>query len=159
MPRSLEEVWIGDSHFLCGWVSSPVAVTSSTGCAGNNAVGRGAGIRFDSLEHEVLEDADLLEHQLLPLPSRARGSERVDLLVSPGCAGDSERRWICCSLTFTGWRLRTVVSVAVQLTTRSSCQPYWESASQEPHSSGLRLTSQIGPSRYLGEVRYPSRNI
>ncbi len=40
-----------------------MAVTSSTGCAGNNAVGKGAGIRFDSLEHEALEDADLLEHQ------------------------------------------------------------------------------------------------
>ncbi len=42
------------------------------------------------------------------------------------------------------------------LTTRSSCQPYWQRASQEPHSSGLSLTSQIGPSKYLGEVRYPS---
>ncbi len=31
-------------------------------------------------------------------------------------------------------------------------------ASQEPHSSGLTLTSQIGPSKYLGEVRCPSRN-
>ncbi len=31
--------------------------------------------------------------------------------------------------------------------------------SGEPHSSGLTLTSQIGPSKYLGEVRYPSRNI
>ncbi len=40
-----------------------MAVTSSTGCAGKNAVGRGAGIRFDILEHEALEDADLLEHQ------------------------------------------------------------------------------------------------
>ncbi len=47
----------------------------------------------------------------------------------------------------------------IRSTTRSSCQPYWERASQEPHSSGLSLTSQIGPSRYLGEVRYPSRNI
>ncbi len=47
----------------------------------------------------------------------------------------------------------------IQSTTRSSCQPYWERASQEPHSSGLSLTSQIGPSRYLGEVRYPNRNI
>ncbi len=45
------------------------------------------------------------------------------------------------------------------LTTRSSCQPYWQRASQEPHSSGLSLTSQIGPSRYLGVVRCPSRNI
>ncbi len=60
MPRSLEEVWIGDSYVLCGWVSSPVVVTSSTGCAGNNVMGEGAGIRFDSLEHEALEDADLL---------------------------------------------------------------------------------------------------
>ncbi|KAF4104961.1 hypothetical protein G5714_014292 [Onychostoma macrolepis] len=63
MPRSLEEVWISDSYVLCGRVSSPVAVTSSTGCAGNNAVGKGAGIHFDSLEHEALEDADLLERQ------------------------------------------------------------------------------------------------
>ncbi len=62
MPRSLEEVWIGVSYILCGWVSSPAAETSSTGCAGNDAVGKGAGICFDSLEHEVLEDADLLEH-------------------------------------------------------------------------------------------------
>ncbi len=38
-----------------------MAVTSSTGCAGNNAVGKGEGIRFDSLEHKALEDADLLE--------------------------------------------------------------------------------------------------
>ncbi len=44
-------------------------------------------------------------------------------------------------------------------TTRSSCQPYWQRASQEPHSSGLSLTSQIGPSRYLRGVRCPSRNI
>ncbi|KAF4101602.1 hypothetical protein G5714_018034 [Onychostoma macrolepis] len=61
--RSLEEVWISDSYVLCGRVSSPVAVTSSTGCAGDNAVGKGAEIRFDSLEHEALEDAYLLEHQ------------------------------------------------------------------------------------------------
>ncbi len=40
-----------------------MAVTSSTGCAGNNAVGKGAGIQFNSLEHEALEDADLLKHQ------------------------------------------------------------------------------------------------
>ncbi len=40
-----------------------MAVTSSTGCAGDNAMGKGGGIRFDSLEHEALEDADLLEHQ------------------------------------------------------------------------------------------------
>ncbi len=32
-------------------------------------------------------------------------------------------------------------------------------SSQEPHSSGLILTSQIAPSRCLGEVRYPSCNI
>ncbi len=63
MPRSLGEVWIGDSYVVCGWVSSPLAVTSSTGCAGNNAVGKGARICFDSLEHKALEDADLLEHQ------------------------------------------------------------------------------------------------
>ncbi len=63
MPRSLEEVWISDIYVLCGRVSSPVVVTSSTGCPGSNAVGKGAGIRFDSLEHEALEDADLLEHQ------------------------------------------------------------------------------------------------
>ncbi len=63
MPRSLEEVWISDIYVLYGQVSSPVAVTSSTGCAGNNAVGRGAGIRFNSLEHEEQKDADLLEHQ------------------------------------------------------------------------------------------------
>ncbi|KAL0151524.1 hypothetical protein M9458_053176, partial [Cirrhinus mrigala] len=37
------------------------------------------------------------------------------------------------------------------LTTRSSCQPHWQRASQEPHSSGLSLTSQKDPSRYLGE--------
>ncbi len=42
---------------------------------------------------------------------------------------------------------------------RSYCQPYWERASQELHSSGLSLTSPIGPSKYLGDVRYPSRNI
>ncbi len=36
---------------------------------------------------------------LLPLPSRARGSEHVDLLVSPGRARDSERRLICGSLS------------------------------------------------------------
>ncbi len=41
MPRSLEEVWISDSYGLCGWVSSPVAVTSSTGCAGTMQWGRG----------------------------------------------------------------------------------------------------------------------
>ncbi len=63
MPRSLEEVWTSDIYVLCGRVSSPVAVTSSTSCAGDNAVGTGAGIRFDSLEHEALEDADQLEHQ------------------------------------------------------------------------------------------------
>ncbi len=40
-----------------------MAVTSSTGCAGDNAVRKGAGIHFNSLEHEVLDDADLLEHQ------------------------------------------------------------------------------------------------
>ncbi len=45
---------------------------------------------------------------LLPLPSWARGSERLDLWVSPGHARDSERRLICCSLTFTGQRLETV---------------------------------------------------
>ncbi len=39
---------------------------------------------------------------------------------------------------------------------RSSCQPYWERASQEPHTSGLSLTSQIGPLTYLGEVRSTS---
>ncbi len=33
----------------------------------------------------------------------------------------------------------------IRSTTRSSCQPYWERASQEPHSSGLSLTSQKGP--------------
>ncbi len=49
----------------------------------------------------------------MPLPSQARGSEHVDLLVSPGCARDSERRLICCSLTFTGRRLRTGLSVSV----------------------------------------------
>ncbi len=47
----------------------------------------------------------------------------------------------------------------IRSTTRSSCQPYSERASQEPHSSGLSLTSQIGPSRYLGEVRYPSADV
>ncbi len=40
-----------------------MGVTSSTGCAGKNAEGKGAGICFDSLEHEALEDANLLEHQ------------------------------------------------------------------------------------------------
>ncbi len=54
MPRSLEEVWTSAIYILCDWVSSPVAVTSSTGCAGNNAVGKGAGICFNSLEHEAL---------------------------------------------------------------------------------------------------------
>lgn len=44
-------------------MSSPVAVTSSTGCAGDNAVGKRAGISFDSLEREMLEDAGLLENQ------------------------------------------------------------------------------------------------
>lgn len=38
-------------------------MTSSTGCAGNNAVGKRAGISFDSLEREMLEDAGLLENQ------------------------------------------------------------------------------------------------
>ncbi len=46
-------------------MSSPVVVTSSTGCAGNNAVGKGAGICFNSREHEALYDADLLEHQMV----------------------------------------------------------------------------------------------
>ncbi len=38
-------------------------------------------------------------------------------------------------------------------------QHFWlqKRTSQEPHSSGLSLTSQIGPSKYLGEVR--SHNI
>ncbi len=45
------------------------------------------------------------------------------------------------------------------LTTRSSCQPCWPRAPQELHSSCLTLTSQIGPSKYLGEVRYPNHNI
>ncbi len=40
-----------------------MAVTSSTVYAGNNAVGEGAGICFDSLKQEALKDADLLEHQ------------------------------------------------------------------------------------------------
>ncbi len=44
------------------------------------------------------------------------------------------------------------------LTTRFSCQPYWQRASQEPYSSGLSLTSQKGPSGYLEEVRCPSHN-
>ncbi|KAI2662353.1 Ankyrin repeat domain-containing protein 34B [Labeo rohita] len=35
-------------------VSSPVVATSSTGCAGGSTVGKGAGIRFDSLEDEAL---------------------------------------------------------------------------------------------------------
>ena len=63
MPRTLEEVWISDIYVICGRVSSPVVVTSSTGCGGSNAVWKGAGICFDSLEHEELEDAYLLEHQ------------------------------------------------------------------------------------------------
>ncbi len=45
------------------------------------------------------------------------------------------------------------------LTTIFSCQPYWQKASQEPYSSGLSLTSQIGPSRYFGGVRCPNHNI
>ncbi|KAI2664026.1 NLR family CARD domain-containing protein 3 [Labeo rohita] len=45
------------------------------------------------------------------------------------------------------------------LTTRSFCQPYWQTTSQELHSSGLSLTSQTGPSRYLGEVKCPSHNV
>ncbi len=49
--RSLEEVCKGDSSVLCGWEQS------GRGCAGNTAVGR-----RDSLEHEALEDADLLKH-------------------------------------------------------------------------------------------------
>ncbi len=32
-------------------------------------------------------------------------------------------------------------------------------ASQDRNSSGLTLTFQIGPSKYLGEVKYSSRNI
>ncbi len=42
----------------------------------------------------------------------------------------------------------------IRSTTRSSCQPYWERASQEPHSSGMTLTSQIGPFQvsWRGEV-------
>ncbi len=35
-------------------------------------------------------------------------------------------------------------AVLTRLITRSSSQPYWQRASQEPHSSGLSLTSQIG---------------
>ncbi len=46
-------------------------------------------------------------------PSQAGDSELVYLLMSPGCAKDSERRLICCSLTFTGRRLRTGLSVSV----------------------------------------------
>ncbi len=36
---------------------------SVVGCAGNNAGGEGAEIRFDSLQQEALPDAELLEHQ------------------------------------------------------------------------------------------------
>ncbi len=50
----MEEIWISDIYVLLGQVSSPVAITSSTGCAGRNAVGKGARIRFNSLECEVL---------------------------------------------------------------------------------------------------------
>ncbi|KAF4118491.1 hypothetical protein G5714_000542 [Onychostoma macrolepis] len=107
MPRSLEEVWISDSYVLCGRVSSPVVVTSSTGCVGNNAVRKGAGIRFDSLEHEALEDADLLEHQrVLESGTRRCGpgvgaketQNLVDLLVSHPCRPDTQIWLICCYL-------------------------------------------------------------
>ncbi len=45
-----------------------------------------------------------------------------------------------------------------QLTTRSSCPPSERWASQEPHSCGSSLTSQIGPSGCLGGVRFLSHN-
>ncbi|KAF4114049.1 hypothetical protein G5714_004272 [Onychostoma macrolepis] len=98
MPRSLEEVWISHSYVLA------VAVTSSTGCAGNNAVGKGAEIRFDSLEHEALEDADLLEHQrVLESGTRRCGpgvetQNLVDLLVSHPCRPETQIWLICCCL-------------------------------------------------------------
>ncbi len=57
-----------------------MAVTSSTGCAGNNAAGKGAGIHFDSLEHEALEDADLLEHQRV-LKSGTRKQRYLEVKV------------------------------------------------------------------------------
>ncbi len=91
---SLGEDWIGDSYVLCGWVSSPLAVTSSTGCAGNNAVGKGARICFDSLEHKALEDADLLEHQ------RVLKSGTHICGPGVGAEGTLEWRFACRSLIF-----------------------------------------------------------
>ncbi len=83
-----------DSYVVCGWVSSPLAVTSSTGCAGNNAVGKGARICFDSLEHKALEDADLLEHQ--------RVLKSGTHICGPGVGAEYTLEWrfACRSLFF-----------------------------------------------------------
>ncbi len=50
------------------WVNAKVSGRGldkwySTGCADKNATGKGAEIHFNSLEHELLWDADILEHQ------------------------------------------------------------------------------------------------
>ncbi len=50
-------------------------------------------------------------------------------------------------LALSCWSSKTSKS---RLTTRSSCQPYWERASQEPHSSGIleRWGVQVATSNY-----------
>ncbi len=68
-----------------------MVVTSSTGCAGNNAVGKGAAIHFDSLEYEELEDAGgaptgpkILEHADVALENtQAKVSWSEGLLAGP----------------------------------------------------------------------------
>ncbi|KAL0154387.1 hypothetical protein M9458_050353 [Cirrhinus mrigala] len=64
---------------------SPVAATSSsTGCAGGSTVGKGAGIRFNSLEDEALtKGPKIWNTQILRTVFSA--------IVSPLQAGDSER--------------------------------------------------------------------
>ncbi len=62
-------------------MSSMVVVTSSTGCAGNNAVGKGAGIRFNSLEHEALVKAVSLLN-LVSLLCLSRMETQLHLLFS-----------------------------------------------------------------------------
>lgn len=63
----MKGVWLSDICVPRGRVSGPTVMTSSTGCAGyNNAVGKGAGIHFNSSEHKTQWDTDLLEHKKDP---------------------------------------------------------------------------------------------